>query len=335
MALSGGADSAVAAGLLQKAGFQVEGAFLKLADNENTEKGELAAKKVAQKLKFSLRVFDFRSHFLNLVIRPSLKIYKEGLTPNPCIFCNDRLKFGLFLQKAQEIDFSWVASGHYLRKSQDQSGFHLWRAKDGKKDQSYFLWPLDQDRLAHLLFPLGDYLYSEVKNLVKTWGLEKFIRPTSQDLCFVKTEMKNFLQEKLGEKPGRILDLKGKFLGEHSGLWFHTLGQRKDLDLARGPFYVVGKDIKQNHLLVSSEKEDLMKNKFFIKEVNWIQREKPSFPFKGKIKIRSQSQPLPGEITPESSSLFSCRSSQEAVTPGQSAVFYQGEEMVGGGIIAN
>jgi len=335
VALSGGADSAVAAGLLQRSGFQVEGAFMKLTDDQNLEKGWLAAQAIAERLNFPLRVFDFRLAFLQEVIQPSLENYRRGLTPNPCVLCNHRLKLDLFLQKAQAAGFPWVASGHYLRKSRGVRGFRLWRAKDKKKDQSYFLWRLDQERLAHLLFPLGTYLRSQVEALIKDWKLGKIIRPASQNLCFIKQGMRDFLREKLGEKTGAIVDLKGKVLGYHSGLWFYTLGQRRDLGLLGGPFYVVGKNISKNHLLVSQKRKDLVKERFQLKEVNWIQGREPSLPYAGKIKIRYQAEPRPGIITRSDSSLYSCQSSQEAVTPGQSAVIYQRKEMIGGGIIIN
>jgi len=335
VALSGGTDSAVAAGLLQRSGFQVEGAFMELADNSELEKGRLAAQAIARRLNFPLRVFDFRPVFLREVIKPALEDYRRGWTPNPCVFCNYHLKLGLFLEKAQAAGFSWVASGHYAKKSWRIRRYQLWQAKDKKKDQSYFLWTLSQEHLAHLLFPLGNYLQSQVRDLAKDWQLEKIIRPASQDLCFVKQGMNYFLKEKLGERPGAIIGPEGKILGQHSGLWFYTLGQRRDMGLAGGPFYVVGKDIRKNRLLVTQKKKDLEREEFYLKEVNWIRGRKPSFPYSGQIKIRSQAEPRRGVITLKNSSLYLCRSSQEAVTPGQSAVIYQGEEVIGGGIIIN
>ncbi len=332
--LSGGVDSAVSAKILLEKGYEVEGAFMDLVDNPGFEKGRQAAEVIAKTLGIPFQVFNFKKLFAEKVITPSLNDYQAGLTPNPCVFCNHRIKFGLFLDKAQEEGFDFVATGHYVQKISAGSLWQLWQAKDKNKDQSYFLWWLDQERLPRILFPLGLLLRSEVESLSKQWKLHQFVRPTSQELCFVKNKMGEFLKKRLGEKPGEIVTKTGEVIGQHQGLWFYTIGQRHNLNLAGGPFYVIGKETKTNRLIVSLLKSDLEKKQFVCQQVNWISGQEPTFPYHGQVKVRYQSAPKTAIITKKGKK-YLCQSEQTAVTPGQSAVVYQGREMIGGGLIEN
>ena len=333
VALSGGVDSAVTAKILLQQGYQVEAAFMNLVQNTDFQKGEKAAQALAEALKIPFRVFHFEQLFFEKVIQPSLQDYRRGLTPNPCVFCNHRVKFGLFLNQAEKEGFDLIATGHYVRKIQAGSSFQLWQAKDKTKDQSYFLWWLDQKRLPKVLFPLGSLLRSKVESLAQQWHLQPLIRPASQELCFVKSKMRDFLKKELGENPGAIVTKAGEVLGQHRGLWFYTIGQRHDLYLSGGPFYVVGKDLKNNRLIVSLSKRDLERDQFALQSVHWLSGQEPIFPYRGQVKVRYQASPKTAIIIKKEGKYF-CQSEQIAVTPGQSAVIYQGEEMVGGGIIA-
>lgn len=332
--LSGGVDSAVTVKLLLKEGYKVEGAFMHLVENAGFQEGQKAAQVIAQILQIPFQVFHFEKRFAEEVIQPSLEDYQIGLTPNPCVFCNHRVKFGLFFDEARKRGFDFIATGHYVRKVQAGSSFQLWQARDKNKDQSYFLWWLNQERLARILFPLGNLLRSEVESLSRDWGLSKFIRPASQELCFVKNKMGEFLKKHLGENPGEIVTKEGEVLGKHEGLWFYTIGQRHSLNLLGGPFYVIGKDVRSNRLIVSLSKDDLRKKHFFLRQVNWLSGQEPVLPYQGEVKVRYQATPKTAIITKKKEKYF-CQSEQIAVTPGQSAVIYRELEMIGGGLIEN
>jgi len=314
-AISGGVDSAVAAALLKKQGFNVEGVFFKLADTNNFQAGEKRARKVAKILKIPFCILDLRKQFKKEVIDYFIKEYQAGRTPNPCVVCNKRIKFDWLLKLGADL----VATGHYAKTYNGK----LFRAKDKNKDQSYFLWQLSQKQLKRILFPLGDYSKKEVRIMAKKLNLPVFEAPESQEICFKVPKIK--------QKPGVIIDVQGKVLGKHQGLIFHTVGQRKGIGLPGGPFWVLDKDLKRNVLIVTDHEKDLLKKELSFKNVNWISDMKPKLPLRVKAKIRYRHKSAAGIIKKDNKFIFN--QPQRAITPGQSIVFYRDQELLGGAII--
>ncbi len=334
--VSGGVDSAIAALILKQKGFQVAGAFMKLAENEKFKEAQKRAKKICKILKIPFFVFDLKKEFKKKIIDSFLKDLKKGITPNPCVRCNKEIKFGILLKKALKLNFDFVATGHYARVEKKERKFYLLRAKDKKRDQSYFLWKLGQKELKKILFPIGNLKREKVKLLFsKNFPLPFWEMRKSVELCFVQKTLKDFLKKNLKEKKGKIIDKEGKVLGEHKGIWFYTIGQRKDLRLAGGPYFVLDKDPKKNLLIVTKDKKDLLKKTLVCKDVNWILGKEPKLPLKVKAKIRYKSSLSLAVLEKISSNLYSLnfKKSQRAITPGQSVVFYKGEKVLGGGII--
>ena len=331
--LSGGIDSAVSAGILSMNYYTV-GVFLKLFKNHSFEPAE----KVARKLGIPFLVMDFQKEFKKNVIDYFLEEFSEGKTPNPCVMCNKKIKFNLFLKKSLEMGADFIATGHYVRKLQiSNSGFSvfkLYRAKDKEKDQSYFLWTLTQARLKKVLFPLGNYTKKQVYELAGKWGLP--CGEESVDICFLKGDHREFLKRHLKLKPGVITHISGRIIGRHNGLPLYTIGQRKEIGVSGGPFYVVGFDFKNNTLIVTDDFYDknLYKKELIAKNVNWISKKKLEFPLKCSAKIRYQHKAESAEIVKSKNRyrvIF--KKAQRAVTPGQSVVFYKNNELLGGGII--
>jgi len=349
IALSGGVDSAVAAALLKRANFEVRGVFLKLADLPGLREAEARARKVAKILKIPFYVFNFEKEFKKRIVDYFLKENKKGLTPNPCVVCNKEIKFGLLLEKALTVDADYLATGHYARKKQlttdnlQLTTYKLLRARDKNKDQSYFLWMLNQEQLKRILFPIGDYTREEVENLARKFKLPVLKARKSVEICFIKTTINDFLKKYLGERPDKLICLtpgvkhvkEGKVIGEYRGLWFYTIGQRKGIGLPGGPYWVLDKDLKKNRLIVTKNERDLHKKELFAKNINWISDRKPKLPLKVKVKIRYRHQPASATIYKLSTTHYKLTFDrpQRAITPGQSVVFYKGEELLGGGII--
>ncbi len=317
VAMSGGVDSSVAAALLKRAGFNVSGVFIELYDLPCLREAEKRAKRVAKALKVPLRVLDLRKEFKKEVIDYFLAEYRAGRTPNPCIVCNKKIKFNFG---------GWMATGHYVRRV----GSKLLQARDKEKDQSYFLWQLAQKQLKHILFPNGHYTKPEIRKLAKEFKLPVFETPESQEVCFVQKTTEQFLSRYIKRKPGYIIDVKGKVLGQHQGLLFYTIGQRKGIGLSGGPFWVLKKDLKKNLLIVTKKEKDLLRKELTFKNVNWISGKAPKLPLKVKAKIRYRSALSPATVY-KNKVIFN--RPQRAITPGQSVVFYRGEELLGGGVI--
>lgn len=370
VAMSGGVDSSVAAALLKKAGFDVTGIFMKFWTDEESfasagfenrccsSEAEKRARKVAAKLKIPFYVLNFEKEFKKKIVDYFIKEQKSNNTPNPCVICNKEIKFGLLLEKALKLEADFVATGHYARLRPEISNpiflladqipnksqtpiFKLLKAKDKSKDQSYFLWMLDQNQLRRTLFPLGDYSKKEVRSLAEKLRLPTHSTPDSQEICFIATTVNDFLEKHIGRKPGIIVNREGKAIGEHRGLFFYTIGQRKGINSPQGPYYVFDKNFDNNFLIVTKNKKDLLKKELICEKVNWVSGAEPSIPLKIKAKIRYGHMASPATIKrapknkTEGNYAVIFNKPQAAITPGQSVVFYKGEELLGGGIISN
>ncbi len=350
--MSGGVDSSVAAALLKRAGFDVAGVFMKFwkesgkAENRCCSvESQVRARQVAAKIGIPFYVFNFEKEFKKRIVDCFLKEYRAGRTPNPCVVCNKEIKFGLLLEKALALGVGHIATGHYAKVKNSK----LYKAKDKEKDQSYFLWQLNQKQLSRVLFPLADYTKPEVRKLAKKFGLPTAATPDSQEICFVPDTINNFLAKYIKQKKGKIICALpgGAQIGKHQGLAFYTIGQRKGICLSGGPYWVLDKDLKKNNLVITKNEKDLLKKELFFKNVNWLSGKEPKLPLKVSAKIRYRSKLVPAIITktlnPKRYTLKFFRS-QRAITSGQSVVFYlpaearrakegKNAELLGGGII--
>lgn len=340
VALSGGVDSAVVAHLLKKDGFHVVGIFMNLGQ-VGMKDDILAAKNVAKKIGVPFKVMNLKREFKKDVINYFIDDYSRGNTPNPCVACNKKIKIGLLYEKMKEMNFDYLATGHYIKKSKIKNSipvkFKLSIGADNKKDQSYFLYNLKQRQLKHLLFPLGDYSKDEIKIMAKKLKLPT-LNKESQDICFIGGVDHNvFLKKKIKLKSGPIITTDGKIVGKHEGLPLYTIGQRRHIKIGGiGPFYAVKMDYKSNTLVVTNKFNDkiLYNKKMNVKNINWISGEKPKFPFKCRARIRYGHQPESCTIDRENGKyMVTFIKKQRAITGGQSVAFYKKNELLGGGII--
>jgi tRNA-specific 2-thiouridylase len=336
VAMSGGVDSSVAAALLKKAGFDVVGIMMKFwkegADGKNrccSIESEKLARLVAKKIGIPFYVINAEKEFKKEVVDYFLAEYKRGNTPNPCVVCNKEIKFGLLIKKALSLGADYLATGHYAQFKDGK----LLKGKDKDKDQSYFLWQLNQKQLERVSFPVGNYTKSEVRALAKKFKLPTAETPESQEVCFIQNKTSDFLKKYLKIKQGKIIDITGKILGKHKGLWFYTIGQRKALEIPQGPYYVVSKDFKRNILIVSKDEKDLLSKKLTAKNINFISPQK--LPITAEIKVRYKSKLAKAKIFSIGKNKLEIlfQKPQRAITPGQSVVFYKGEQLLGGGVI--
>ena len=340
VALSGGLDSSVAALLLKEAGYEVMGVHMCLWGSLGSQRLEYQAEQVCRVLGIPFYVLDLQKEFERYVIDYFCQEYKRGRTPNPCIACNQHIKFGLLLDKALSLGADCLATGHYARIEKPDGDYHLLKAEDASKDQSYFLYTLDQKRLRYLLFPLGSHTKAEVKQVAKQSGLPTAIKP-SQDLCFISQKNYHaFLSQRFSSISGDIVDAQGTILGHHQGIAFYTIGQRHGLGLASGkPLYVTRIDPQNNKVVLGNE-EELYNRKVIAGKLSWVAGELPSEPVTVTAKIRYKSREAEATLFPprhceQGEAISDIRFSQPqwAVAPGQSIVFYKGDEVLGGGII--
>ncbi|MDP3762830.1 MAG: tRNA 2-thiouridine(34) synthase MnmA [bacterium] len=326
VAMSGGVDSSVAALLLKEAGYEVIGAHMICWEGCENNNDKRDAMRVAAKLNIPFLTFDFRKEYREKVFEYMVREYAAGRTPNPDVMCNKEVKFGIFLKKALEAGADYIATGHYVRKNGDK----LFEAKDKNKDQSYFLWAVPKEKLQYCLFPIGDYLKSEVREIARNAELPTADKKDSQGLCFVgKIDFQEFLRQVLPRREGKIINSGGKILGRHDGAHFYTIGQRHGLGLGglEKPAYVAERDLATNTLVVASEGEEtLYRRQVTVGDLNLFSE----LPKEVEIRVRYR-QPK------QRASLFGDKiifgEPQRGVASGQSAVFYSGEEMLGGGII--
>ncbi|MCB1759508.1 MAG: tRNA 2-thiouridine(34) synthase MnmA [Gammaproteobacteria bacterium] len=350
--LSGGVDSAVAALLLQRQGYQVEGLFMKSWEEDDTQAycsaGEdLAdAEAVAHRLGIPLHTVNFATEYWDRVFEEFLAEYRAGRTPNPDVLCNREIKFKAFLEHAQTLGAAAIATGHYARRTTESGKVQLRRAADDNKDQTYFLYMLDQHQLRPARFPLGGLQKSEVRELAASAGFGIHAKKDSTGICFIgERRFADFLSRFLPSAPGLIVSVDGETLGEHQGLIYYTLGQRKGLGIGgrRGaeeiPWFVVDKDLSTNRLLVAQGHDHplLLKKGLRAEQLHWIAGEAPPLPLRCEARIRHR-QPLQRctiENIEENHCTVAFEQRQRAVTPGQSIVFYQRDCCLGGGIIVS
>lgn len=349
MALSGGVDSAVACALLVQQGYETIGLMMRLwveraADHSSPNRccsleAVDEARAVCRHLGIPFYALNYELPFVEQVVGPFVVDYSRGLTPNPCLACNRQLKFGLLLQRALALDADYLATGHYARVAHDGGRYRLLRGRDRGKDQSYVLYMLGQRELAHVLWPVGEMLKEQVRQMAQDLGLPVAGRPESQEICFIPDDdYRRFLQSRIPEafRPGPIVDRAGRVLGQHQGLPCYTIGQRKGLGIAAAePLYVLAIDAERNTVVVGTARE-LGRRALVAEEVNWVAGAVPPGPLQAAVKIRLHGREAPATVTPLPGRRARVEfvAPQRDITPGQAAVFYDGEVVLGGGTIA-
>tara|TARA_R110002167_G_scaffold5058_5_gene23756 strand:- start:21 stop:1151 length:1131 start_codon:yes stop_codon:yes gene_type:complete len=351
--MSGGVDSSVSAYLLKEQGYQVEGLFMKNWEEDDNDEYCAAAddlkdaQAVSDKLGITLHTINFAAEYWDNVFEYFLEEYKAGRTPNPDIMCNKEIKFKAFLEfAAEELNADYIATGHYVQRSNETGNWQMLRGLDGNKDQSYFLYTLGEQHIAQTLFPIGHLEKPKVREIALEQDLVTHDKKDSTGICFIgERKFKDFLAQYLPAQPGEIETAEGKIIGKHEGLMYHTLGQRKGLliggmkEYGEEPWYVVDKDIKRNVLIVGqgANHPRLYSTGLLANQLHWVDRKGPQQAIKCTVKTRYRQQDIPCQITPntDGSLLVKFDEPQKAVTPGQSAVFYQNEICLGGGIIEN
>ena len=333
--MSGGVDSSLAAKLMKDRGYDCVGCTMVLSDGQEAEDARAAT----NRLGIPFHVFDLRSEFRREVIEPFIAAYEAGRTPNPCIECNRRMKFGRLLHRAEELGCRWVATGHYARIEARNGRFLLKRAADPAKDQTYFLACLNQARLAHVKFPLGEYTKAEVRELARQAGFVNADKKDSQDICFVPGgDYAAVMEAYTGKRypAGDYLDRDGRVVGRHRGAVRYTLGQRKGLNLALGaPVYVCAKDMEQNTVTVGPESA-LYSRALRAEGMVWFPFDAAVRPLRCTVKTRHSQRETPATVRPleNGGALVEFDAPQRAVTPGQAVVLYDGDLVLGGGTIA-
>ncbi|MBM3946563.1 MAG: tRNA 2-thiouridine(34) synthase MnmA [SAR202 cluster bacterium] len=349
VAMSGGVDSSAAALLLNHAGYDVLGVTLRLYTDERVDALGRAnrccgvedvedARRVCQVLGVPHYVINAEKEFERFVVDYFVQEYRRGRTPHPCIACNDRIKFDFLLQRALALDAPLIATGHYARRTVGPDGVaHLHKAADPRKDQSYVLFGLSQKQLAHTLLPLGDLTKEHVRDLARRHGLPVADKPDSQEICFIPSgDYRAFVAERVSPRPGLIVDMDGRVLGEHRGVESFTVGQRRGLGVASAePRFVVAID-PEEALVVVGPRNALEEHSLRAEHLNWVRGAPPPGPIRVSVKIRYKAQECAAVLVPRGDwAEVRFMEPQRAVTPGQAAVLYQGDELIGGGFIAS
>lgn len=350
--MSGGVDSSVAALLLKKKQYQVEGLFMKNWEEDDNESycqssQDLAdAQAVCDKLDIKLHKINFSAEYWDNVFQYFLEEYQIGRTPNPDVLCNKKIKFHLFRDfSLEDLKADFIATGHYVRKLNINDQNRLLRAIDKNKDQSYFLYSLSHKQLKNSIFPLGDLTKQEVRRIANQYNLITSNKKDSTGICFIgKRKFRDFIVRYLPNQPGNIMSTNGKIIGRHQGLMYHTIGQRKGLGIGgmkngtNAPWYVVGKDIITNTLIVAQGRDNpyLMSKKMIVDQLHWYDLKSLTKEIFCTVKTRYRQTDIPCIITPQKDLTritVKFMIPVSAITPGQSAVFYQGDICLGGGII--
>lgn len=347
IAMSGGVDSSVAAFLMKDKGFDCIGATMKLYDNDDImESGEKTccslddiedARSVANRLSMPYYVFNFKDEFKEKVIDKFIATYENGGTPNPCIDCNRHLKFKRLFQKMQELGFDYVVTGHYARVEEQNGWFYLKKGVDAAKDQSYVLYSLTQNQLAHIQFPLGAYSKTEIREIAENHNFLNARKKDSQDICFVPDgDYAKFIEGYLGKTypKGNFIDINGNVLGEHQGIIRYTNGQRKGLGVAFGKsMYVADKNVKDNTVTLCTN-EELFSSELIAADFNWlIPNPQKEIKCSARVRYNMKEQPTTAYMLDNGNVKIVFNAPQRAITRGQAAVLYDGDTVLGGGTI--
>ncbi len=347
--MSGGVDSSVTAALLKEQGYEVIGMMMRLWSEPGKESENRCctlddlntARSIAAQLDIPFYAIDAKEAFRSTVVQYFIDGYAQGLTPNPCLVCNRKIRWEFLLKRALALGADFMATGHYARLEKNEQGvFQLLKGVDEGKDQCYVLHVLNQEKLAHALFPLGTYTKQQVREMAQRFNLPVASRSDSQDLCFLGSgSYQDFLRRNIPTviNPGAIITSDGDKLGEHQGLAFYTIGQRRGLGITSSqPLYVIEKDISNNALVIGP-KNALGKSELNAHHVNWIAGKPPNKPIRAIIKIRYRARGVWGTVTPLESHHIHIQfeESLRDITPGQAAVIYDGDICLGGGIINN
>lgn len=347
VAMSGGVDSSVAAGLLLEQGYEVVGVTMRLWSVEDpaaprhhkrccSVEDTDDARAAADVLGVPHYVLNFERQFAEGVVDHFVSEYARGRTPNPCLACNDRVKFRPLLEQALALGADHLATGHYARVRRNGDGFQLWRAVDPGKDQSYVLYTLGQRELDHTLFPVGEHPKERIRALARRWRLPNAEKPDSADICFIPSgDYRAFVRQRLASRGGLIVDTAGNRLGEHEGIVNYTVGQRKGVPARGGgePLYVLEVDADSDTVIVGSQ-EELLADGLSAEALSFVDGEPPAEPLSLQARIRYRSEPAPATLTVRGGrGELRFERPQRAVTAGQAVVFYQGERVLGGGSI--
>ncbi len=348
--LSGGVDSAVAALTLKQQGYDVSGIFMQNweADREDpfcTAEQDLSdAKAICDQLGIPLQTANFAKEYWDNVFQYCLDEFAAGRTPNPDIWCNREIKFKAFLDHALALGADFLATGHYARIKKIDRHYCLLKSADANKDQTYFLYTLGQKQLAHSIFPIGELQKSAVRKIAQQANFINYAKKDSTGICFIgERKFKDFLNEFLLAQPGNMETPEGKHVGKHDGVMFYTIGQRKGLNIGGRqdanelPWYVLGKDVKRNVLIVGQGDDHpmLYRDHLTCEQVHWISEQSPQFPLHCSAKIRYRQTDQACRVTQQDNNCYEVNfeQPQRAITPGQSVVFYDGDRCLGGGVI--
>lgn len=346
--MSGGVDSSVAAYLLKEQGYDVTGIMMKLApDNPEYAENEGGccslsavndARRVADVLDIPFYVMNFKAPFKEHVVNNFVEEYFNGRTPNPCIECNRKIKFEEFLRKVQGLGADYIATGHYATIDFKDGRYRLKRSEDDRKDQTYALYTLTQNQLAHTLMPCGAYSKTEIRAIAEKIGLEVFRKKDSQEICFIPDNNHGNYIARFGGRevvPGNFVDKNGKILGKHKGIVYYTIGQRKGLGIALGKPVFVTNIIPERNEVVLGDELEIFNTTLIAKDINLIPMDKIEGEIMVEAKVRYSAKPAPAKLTQidENHIKLEFETPQRAITKGQSVVFYQGNIVVGGGII--